>query len=126
MDIEGVARETPEKLLTLTIDPASGYSGYQGRKIAFALGLEGALVRQCVDLVGKLYRAFIEEDMSLLEEILLDETGRKVGIHVPKRGAKRRLSELAGDNARHALEDRLTVTEQVQDRAEEVGGKHAL
>ncbi len=60
------------------------------------------------------------EDMDLLEEILLDETGRKVGIHVPKRGAKKRLSELAGDNARHALEDRLTATEGVQDRAEEV------
>ena len=60
------------------------------------------------------------EDMDLLEEILLDEAGHKVGIYVPKRGAKKRLSELAGDNARHALEDRLTATERVQDRAEEV------
>ncbi len=67
MDIEEVARETPERILTLTIDPAAGYSGYQGRKIAFALGLEGAQVRQCVDLIGKLYRAFITEDMNLLE-----------------------------------------------------------
>ncbi len=67
MDIEEVARETPERILTLTIDPAAGYSGYHGRKIAFALGLEGAQVRQCVDLIGKLYRAFITEDMNLLE-----------------------------------------------------------
>ena len=67
MDIEEVARKTPEKILTLTIDPAAGYSGYHGRKIAFALGLDGALVKQCVDLIGKLYRAFIGKDMSLLE-----------------------------------------------------------
>ena len=60
------------------------------------------------------------EDMDLLGEILLDDAGRKVAIHVPQRGAKRRLSELAGDNARHALEDRLTATERVQDRADEV------
>ena len=60
------------------------------------------------------------EDMGLLEEILLNEAGRKVSIHVPQRGAKRRLSELAGDNARHALEDQLTATELVQDRADEV------
>ncbi len=60
------------------------------------------------------------EDIGPLEEILLDEAGRKVVIHVPQRGAKKRLSELAGDNARHALEDRLTATERVQDRADEV------
>ena len=60
------------------------------------------------------------EDMGLLEEILLDEAGRKVAINVPQRGARQRLSELAGDNARHALEDRLTATERVRDRAAEV------
>lgn len=60
------------------------------------------------------------EDRGLLEEILLDEAGRKVVINVPQRGDKRRLSELAGDNARHALEDRLTSTDRVRDRAEAV------
>ena len=67
MDIEKVAAETPEKILTLTIDPATGYSSFHGRKIAFALGLEGVQVRQCVQLIGNLYRAFVEKDMSLLE-----------------------------------------------------------
>jgi succinyl-CoA synthetase beta subunit len=67
MDIEEVAHKTPEKILTLSIDPASGYSGFYGRKIAFALGLEGGQVNQCVKLIGNLARAFIDKDMSLLE-----------------------------------------------------------
>jgi succinyl-CoA synthetase beta subunit len=67
MDIEKVAHDTPEKIITLSIDPASGYAPYHGRKIAFALGLKGDEVAQCVALVGNLYRMFVEKDMSLLE-----------------------------------------------------------
>jgi succinyl-CoA synthetase beta subunit len=67
MDIEKVAHDTPEKILTFSIDPAAGYQPYHGRKIAFALGLEGDLVKQCVDMVGRLYQMFIDKDMSLLE-----------------------------------------------------------
>lgn len=67
MDIEEVAAKTPEKILTITIDPASGYSGFHGRKIAFALGLEGDQIKQCVKLIGTLYKMLIEKDASLLE-----------------------------------------------------------
>jgi succinyl-CoA synthetase beta subunit len=67
MDIETVAAETPEKIVTLTIDPASGYMPYHGRNIAFALGLSGKQVKQCVALIGSLYRAVLAKDMSLLE-----------------------------------------------------------
>nr|PZN88224.1 MAG: ADP-forming succinate--CoA ligase subunit beta [Pseudomonadota bacterium] len=67
MDIEQVAHETPEKIFTLSIDPATGYSPFHGRKIAFALGLTGDQVNQCVKMVGDLYRLFVEKDMSLLE-----------------------------------------------------------
>ncbi len=67
MDIETVAHDTPEKILTFSIDPASGYFPYHGRKIAFALGLTGAQVNQCVAMVGNLYRMFVEKDMSMLE-----------------------------------------------------------
>jgi succinyl-CoA synthetase beta subunit len=67
MDIEEVAHKTPEKIITLDIDPASGYSPFHGRKIAFALGLEGDQVKQCVKLIGNLYRAFTEKDIALLE-----------------------------------------------------------
>ncbi len=67
VDIEEVAHSTPEKILTLDIDPASGYSQFHGRKIGFALGLSGDLMKQCVKLIGDLYRAFTEKDMSQLE-----------------------------------------------------------
>ena len=66
-DIEEVARTHPEKILTVSIDPATGVMPFHGRAIAFALGLKGEQVRQCVTLVGNLYRAFTEKDMSLLE-----------------------------------------------------------
>jgi len=67
MDIETVAAETPEKILSFTVDPASGLSGFHGRRVAFALGLEGKQVKQCVALVSILYKMFIERDMEMLE-----------------------------------------------------------
>ena len=67
MDIEAVAAQTPEKIITLTIDPASGYMPHHGRSIAFGLGLSGKQVKQCVALIGNLYRAVLAKDMSLLE-----------------------------------------------------------
>jgi succinyl-CoA synthetase beta subunit len=76
MDIEEVAAATPEKVLTLTVDPATGFQGFHGRRIAFALGLAGAQVKQCVALMGTLYRMFVERDMELLEINPLIVTGK--------------------------------------------------
>ncbi|WP_010137370.1 ADP-forming succinate--CoA ligase subunit beta [Oceanicola sp. S124] len=67
MDIEEVAAATPEKILSFSIDPATGYAPFHGRKVAFALGLKGAAMKQCVKLIGDLYRAFTEKDMEQLE-----------------------------------------------------------
>ena len=67
MDIEQVAHDTPEKILTISVDPAAGCSPYVGRDIAFALKLEGDQVKQCVKLISNLYDAFVAKDMSLLE-----------------------------------------------------------
>ena len=67
MDIEEVAAATPEKILSCSVDPASGYQAFHGRRIAFALGLEGKQVKQCVGLMGLLYKAFLEKDMEMLE-----------------------------------------------------------
>jgi len=75
MDIEEVAAKTPEKIVTLTIDPASGFSGFHGRRIAFALGLEGPQIKQCVKLIGDLMTAFREKDASLVEINPLVVTG---------------------------------------------------
>ncbi|WP_121067770.1 ADP-forming succinate--CoA ligase subunit beta [Chachezhania antarctica] len=67
MDIEEVAASTPEKILSFSVDPATGFQAFHGRRIAFALGLEGAQVKQCVKLMGTLYKLFTEKDMDMLE-----------------------------------------------------------
>ena len=67
MDIEAVAKETPDKIKTFQIDPASGFSAHTGRSIAAALKLTGDQVKQAVSLIESLYKAFLAKDMSLLE-----------------------------------------------------------
>src|SRR5262244_3966291 len=67
MDIEEVAKHTPEKILTFRIDPAAGFSGHVGRAIAAALKLDGDQAKQAGTLVEGLYNAFVAKDMSLLE-----------------------------------------------------------
>ena len=67
MDIEEVAASTPEKILSFSIDPAVGYQGFHGRRVAFALGLSGKQIRQCTNLLSNLYRMFVEKDMEMLE-----------------------------------------------------------
>nr|WP_325249618.1 ADP-forming succinate--CoA ligase subunit beta [Amylibacter sp.] len=67
MDIEEVAANTPEKIVSFSVDPASGLSSFHGRRVAFALGLKGPQVKQCVQLISNLYRMFIERDMEMLE-----------------------------------------------------------
>ncbi len=67
MDIEEVARTTPDKILTFAVDPATGIMPHHGRRVAQALGLTGDLAKQAEVLVTKLYTAFMAKDMSLLE-----------------------------------------------------------
>jgi len=75
MDIEEVAATTPEKILTITIDPAAGLQAHHGRRVAFALGLEGDQVKQAGAVVRGLYDAFTASDASLLEINPLIVTG---------------------------------------------------
>jgi succinyl-CoA synthetase beta subunit len=67
MDIEEVAEATPEKILTVTIDPVTGMSGHHARKIAFGLGLEGKQVSSAVKFLLAMYKAFIDLDASMVE-----------------------------------------------------------
>jgi succinyl-CoA synthetase beta subunit len=67
MDIEEVAKKTPEKILTFQIDPAVGYSAYVGRAVAATLQLTGEQAKQAGTLIATLYKAFVAKDMSLLE-----------------------------------------------------------
>ena len=67
MSIEDVAHDTPERIISFDVDPATGLSDFHGRRVAFALGLEGNQVKQCVAIVKSLYRMFVEKDMEMLE-----------------------------------------------------------
>jgi succinyl-CoA synthetase beta subunit len=67
MSIEDVAHNTPEKILTFSIDPATGVMPHHGRTLARTLQLEGPAAKQIGELLGQLYRAFIETDMDMLE-----------------------------------------------------------
>ncbi|SMX47236.1 ADP-forming succinate--CoA ligase subunit beta [Maliponia aquimaris] len=67
MDIEEVAENTPEKILSFSVDPATGYQAFHGRRIGFMLGLEGKAMKQCVQLMGTLYKLFVDKDMEMLE-----------------------------------------------------------
>jgi succinyl-CoA synthetase beta subunit len=78
VNIEEVAARTPEKILTVHVDPAAGYTAHVGREVAAGLGLTGDQGKQCEALIGTLYRAFIAKDMSLLEinPLVLTKDGR--------------------------------------------------
>jgi succinyl-CoA synthetase beta subunit len=67
MDIEAVAHDTPEKIITFSVDPATGVMPHHGRAVAKALHLSGDLAKQAEKLVGQLYKAFVEKDMAMLE-----------------------------------------------------------
>ena len=74
MDIEEVAHSTPEKITTITIDPAQGFMPHHGRAVAFALKLTGDLNKQAQKLARQLYTAFMDLDCEMLEINPLVET----------------------------------------------------
>ena len=75
MDIEEVAHATPEKIVTFSIDPATGVFPHHGRRLARALGLTGGLAKEAATLLNQLYTAFLAKDMSMLEINPLIVTG---------------------------------------------------
>ncbi|HEX9701355.1 MAG TPA: ADP-forming succinate--CoA ligase subunit beta [Rhodospirillales bacterium] len=67
MEIEEVAHRTPEKILRISIDPATGMQSFHARKLAFGLGLEGKQVGSAVKFMLAMYKAFVELDASIVE-----------------------------------------------------------
>jgi len=67
MDIEEVAAETPEKIKTIDIDPATGMKGFHAREVAFGLGLKGEQIKLAVKFLLSMYQAFVEMDASQIE-----------------------------------------------------------
>jgi succinyl-CoA synthetase beta subunit len=80
MDIEKVAHDTPDKIVTFSIDPATGVLPYDARRVAQILGLGPDQQKQVSVLIGALYKAFTEKDMSLLEinPLILTKDGKIV------------------------------------------------
>src|SRR6476620_8730045 len=77
MNIEDVAHETPEKIRTITVDPATGLMPHHGRAVAAALGLSGDLAKQASKVLASLYKAFLGTDASQVEinPLAVDDKG---------------------------------------------------
>ena len=67
VNIEDVAHSTPEKIVSFSVDPATGIMGHHGRAVAKALNLSGDLAKQAEKLTTQLYNAFVAKDMAMLE-----------------------------------------------------------
>lgn len=75
MDIETVAHDSPEKIIHVSIDPATGISGFHCRRVAFALGLEGAQIKSCTKFLTAMYKTYVDLDASMVEVNPLVVTG---------------------------------------------------
>jgi succinyl-CoA synthetase beta subunit len=120
MEIEEVAHASPEKILKVAIDPATGLQPFHARQIAFGLGLTGKAVGAATKFIGALYQAFVDLDASIVEVNPLVVTGAGDVIALD---AKLNFD----DNAlyRHADIEALR-DEDEEDAAEIEAGKHGL
>ncbi|MFQ5635494.1 MAG: ADP-forming succinate--CoA ligase subunit beta [Gammaproteobacteria bacterium] len=82
MNIEEVAAKTPERIVTVAVNPAVGLMPYQSRQLGFALGLDTDQLKQFVELTRNLYRLFDENDASLVEinPLIVDKQGRLLAL----------------------------------------------
>jgi succinyl-CoA synthetase beta subunit len=82
VEIEKVAEETPERIFKEFVHPGIGLSGFQARKLAFALGLEGPQVAQAAKVMAAVYDAFIATDASLIEinPLIVTEEGKVLAL----------------------------------------------
>ncbi|MEM6582104.1 MAG: ADP-forming succinate--CoA ligase subunit beta [Pseudomonadota bacterium] len=113
VEIEKVAEETPEKILKATIDPVVGPQPYQGRELAFNLGLKGDQIKQFVKIFIGLAQMFVEKDLSLIEvnPLVITEEGNlhcldaKLGIDgnaLYRQKALQEMHDPSQDDAREA------------------------
>ena len=82
VEIEEVAAKTPEKIIMVAIDPATGFMPYHGRRLAYGLGLTGKQVRSAVAFMKGVYTALVERDASLVEinPLVVTKTGEIVAL----------------------------------------------
>jgi succinyl-CoA synthetase beta subunit len=82
MNIEEVAANSPEKILTTPVNPATGLLPYQSRKLAFGLGLQGEQIKEFGRILSGLYRLYTEKDVSLVEinPLIVTREGRLLAL----------------------------------------------
>ncbi len=120
VNIEDVAHSTPEKIVTFSVDPATGIMAHHGRIVAKALGLTGDLAKQAERLATQLYTAFVAKDMAMLEINPLVVT---------KQGDLRVLDAKVSfdDNALYRHPDVLALRDETEEDAKEIeASKHDL
>ncbi|MCC5864618.1 MAG: ADP-forming succinate--CoA ligase subunit beta [Wenzhouxiangella sp.] len=82
VDIEKVAEETPDQIITAVVDNAAGFMPYQARQIGFQMGLNAKQVRQLSKIMDALYRLFVEKDIGLIEvnPLIIDDKGDLIAL----------------------------------------------
>ncbi|MET0049895.1 MAG: ADP-forming succinate--CoA ligase subunit beta, partial [Candidatus Thiodiazotropha sp.] len=120
MNIEEVAAETPEKILTTTVNPATGMLPYQCRKLAFGLGLKGDQIKSFSKIMMSLYKLYTEKDVSLIEinPLIITSQGGLVALD-----AKINLDS----NALYRHQDLIALRDRTQeDEKEAAAAEHDL
>ncbi len=120
VDIEKVAAETPEKLITAIVDNAAGLMPYQARQIGFGMGLNAKQVRQLTRIMDGLYRLFTDRDISLIEvnPLIIDSEGNLIALDAKLN---------ADDNALFRHPDLAEMRDESQeDPTELAASKHEL
>ena len=121
MDIEEVAHATPERIHTFTVDPATGVWPHHGLQLAQALGLKGDTAKQARALLPQLYKAFVEQDMSLLEinPLIVTSDGARSRCSTPRSSFD--------DNALYRHPDIVALRDITEEDAKEIeASKHEL
>jgi succinyl-CoA synthetase beta subunit len=120
MDIEEVAVEQPGAILTCSVDPVAGLQAYQGREMAFAMGLEGPQINALVTIMQAMYRLLVEKDLSQIEinPLIVTEDGRLLALD-----AKLNVD----DNALYAHPELVALRDLAQeDATESAAHEHGL
>ena len=120
VNIEDVAHHAPEKIRTFSVDPATGIMPHHGRAAARALGLAGDLAKQIENLVTRLYTAFLNKDMSMLEiNPLIVMTNGQLRVLDAKVSFD--------DNALYRHQDILALRDELEEDAKEIeASRHDL
>ncbi|MFW6339731.1 MAG: ADP-forming succinate--CoA ligase subunit beta [Wenzhouxiangella sp.] len=120
VDIEQVAAETPEKIITAVVDTAAGFMPYQARQIGFAMGLNPKQVGQLSKIMAGLYKLFMEKDIGLIEvnPLIIDDQGNLSALDAKLN---------ADDNALFRHPDLAAMRDEAQeDPTELAASKHEL